>query len=160
MVDERVRGVHILLTDAFGSSIEHTTTKGNDLAIDRHPREHGSSTETVIYGAIVALDAEPCINEVFLVISFGFCLVRHGCWRIKTETKTELSDDVITETSATEIGKSDGTSVLIVHHGLAKILGSPFIDSKHAFTLVHSLPLFVGHFLFFHRNAVFLRQML
>ena len=159
MVDEGVGRVDIFLTDSLGACIKHSATKSNHFAVHRNPREHGASTKTVIDGAIITFHTESSVHQILLIVSFCLCLVRHGIGAVEAKTETELGDDVVSEAAAPEIGKSDGTTVLVGHHGLAEILGGPFVDGKHALSLIHLLPLFVGHFFFFNWDAIFLCQM-
>ena len=159
MVDEGIGRIDIFLIDTLGARIQHTSTKGNHLAVDRNPGEHGTSTETVIDSSVVTFHTKSRIHQIFLIISLCLRLLRHGIGAIETETQTELGNDVITETTTAEISQTDGTSILVIHHDLAEILGSPLIDGKHTFPFVHPLTLFVSHLLLFNGNAIFLCQM-
>ena len=159
MIDDGIRRIDVLLIHALGTGIQHTTTERDHLTIDSHPREHRTSTETVIEGAIITLHTQTCIHQIFFIIPLCLRLLQHRIRTVQTETETELGNDVVTETTTTEISQTDGTTILIIHHGLTEILGSPFVDSKHTLTLIHLLTLLVSHLLFLNRNAVFLCQM-
>ena len=58
--------VDILLIDALGARIEHTSAKGYNLSADSEPWEYGSVAVAVSQSSVIASESKTCLhNKIF-----------------------------------------------------------------------------------------------
>ena len=157
-IDAGFGRVLVLDGHALGGGIQDTSAKACHLAAYGVPWEHDTSPETVNNRAVLALDGKSCAHEVLFAIALFQCGTAHGVSSFGTETQLELLYDIVAETTFTEIGKSNGTSVHGVVHLVLEPFERPFVQDEHALALRLCGTLLGGKFLFLHLYAVFLGQ--
>ena len=167
VVDDTVGRVHVFLAHTLGTGIQHTSAESHHLPAHTQPREDGTPRESVqilVLSALVArfllihLEAETGIHQVFRLISFLHRLVEERRALVQGESQLEFPDDVVSESSASEILHADGSSVHIILQDVLKVFRRPFIHDEHRFALAFPLLLLVGHLAFLNLDMVFVSQ--
>ena len=145
MVDFRIGRVDVLLLYTFGSRVEQTASEGHHPTTHVQPGEYHAPGISVVE-ALLALDAKTCLLQILRLKTSllpgegqGVAL-RYGIAQIK------LLDDIVTDTTTTEILLADGDSVRVVLQQVVKVVHGPLVEDE------------LSQFLLLNLNIVFLRQ--
>ena len=160
MINLAIRRVDILLVHALGTAIQHTTTERHHLATHTEPREDGTTGETVevLSRLLVRGNQHTGRCQILRIIPLLDSSISERRPLIKGEAQLEFLDDVITESTASEILHTDGTTIDIILKDILEVFRRPLIDDEHRLTLTLSL-LFLGtQFTFLDLDVIFLRQ--
>ena len=167
VVDDTVGRVHVFLAHTLGTGIQHTSAESHHLSAHTQPREDGAPGESVqilVLSALVArfllvhLEAETGIHQVFRLISFLHRLVEERRALVQGESQLEFPDDVVSESSASEILHADGSTIHIILQDVLEVFRRPFIHDEHRFAFVFAQLLLVGHLAFLNLDMVFVSQ--
>ena len=167
MIDNAIRRVDIFLADALGSAVEHSSAKSYHLAAHAEPREDGSARETVknfiltrlIAGfVLIHLEAESRINQIFRIITSRLSRLSKSSTLRERKTQLEFSDDIIPETSSSEISHTDSDTIHIMQENILEIFRRPIVDDKHGFSFALALFFFVGQFTLLNFYFIFLGE--
>ena len=157
VVDFRIGRVDVLLLYAFGSRVEQTASEGHHPTTHVQPGEYHAPGISVVE-ALLALDAKTCLLQILRLKTSllpgegqGVAL-RYGIAQIK------LLDDIVTDTTTTEILLADGDSVRVVLQQVVKVVHGPLVEDEHRLTVALFFLLLVSQFLLLNLNIVFLRQ--
>ena len=160
MINLAIRRVDILLVHALGTAIQHTTTERHHLATHTEPREDGTTGETVEVQSRLLVRGNQHTGrcQILRIIPLLGSSISERRPLIKGEAQLEFLDDVITESTASEILHTDGTTIDIILKDILEVFRRPLIDDEHRLTLTLSL-LFLGtQFTFLDLDVIFLRQ--
>ena len=167
MINNAIRRVDIFLADALGSAVENSSAKSYHLAAHAEPGKDGSARETIknliltrlIAGfVLIHLEAESRINQIFRIIASRLSRFSKSCTLRERKTQLEFSDDIIPETSSSEISHTDSDAIHIMQENILKIFRRPIVDDKHGFSFALALFFFVGQFPLLNLYFIFLGE--
>ena len=144
VVDFRVGRVDVLLVYSFGARVEQTTSKSHNLSADANPRKYHTSGISVYQLAPVVLVADACLQYKLFLVSLSQSLGGKGTAVLQVVAQLKLLDDVVSESTATEVLHANGYAVGIVLHLVLEVLHSPLVDNEHTLALALLTLLVVG----------------
>ena len=124
-VDDALRRVHVFDRNSFCGCVEHTASEASHTSACGEDGPDDSSEEAVSELAVFAFQAQSCpdaqarlhlvlvVHEIAFLVTFFQSRSGEGLLlAVGAVPNLELLQDVVPEASPSEIGKSDGTTVL------------------------------------------------
>ena len=158
VINLTVGRVDIFLAHTLGTAIEHTSAESHHLATHTKPGEDGTAGESVeiLSRFIIRGDEHTRLDQILRIITLFHSRLAESSTTVERKAELEFSDDVISETAASEILHTDGTTVHIILKDILEILGSPLVDDEHRFPFALPLLFLVGQFAFLDFDMIFL----
>ena len=158
VIDITVGRVDILLIDAFRAQIEYPTTEAHHLTADTNPRKNDAPRIAVDHFPTVVSIANSGLEQEFVLITLLPSRTTEGEAVGQIETQSEFADNIVAETTRTEILHSHRHTVNVMMQHVLEIACGPLVHDEHTLAQALFLLFFIGQLALFYLYMILAGQ--
>ena len=158
MVNLTLGRVDVLHLHVLSSRVKHTTTESHYFTRQCMHRENYTPPESVAQRTIVFTIAQSGLLQELWLIAFFYSSTCQRITIICAIPQLELLNDIITESSTSQISHTYALTLFHVIKYVLKVFRSKLVDHKKTLAKIARLLFFFGKFTLFYLDIIFTSQ--